>query len=283
MPDPTLSMSLNRYMYVAGNPIRFTDPSGNCIPELCPGGGRGDVSVLGSWPPSGGGNRGGGRSGSGNGGGGWNVPSNQSDFYNPNHGTYSGCFKCHTAKNAGRVPTNSELEDTFQWQSNMYRQLVLSGGRMAFEPLDYAATIVECTPGPCPSDVIILTLMPFLSGGMDDIFRMTHTRVVLMGEALPARTRNHVTMAVGVAEDSSGELRYLIGTSEPNGYIRPDIEFLIRSDDIIVGGTSHAEINIVNHATENNMNLLAVEASRTMCSDCARNIKNAGATPFGPW
>ncbi|MCP4126412.1 MAG: RHS repeat-associated core domain-containing protein, partial [Gammaproteobacteria bacterium] len=66
VPDPGSAMAFNRYMYVAGNPIRFNDPSGNCIPELCPGGGRGDVSAPGSWPPSGGSR--------GTGGGGSNHP-----------------------------------------------------------------------------------------------------------------------------------------------------------------------------------------------------------------
>lgn len=62
VPNPASSMSLNRYMYVAGNPLRYTDPSGHCIPE-----GPGDRGSCVPSPPGGGGSGG---SGGGNGGGG---------------------------------------------------------------------------------------------------------------------------------------------------------------------------------------------------------------------
>ena len=38
VPDPGDPQALNRYSYVGNNPVRYTDPSGHCIPELnCPG------------------------------------------------------------------------------------------------------------------------------------------------------------------------------------------------------------------------------------------------------
>ena len=37
VPAPGDPQSLNRYSYVYNNPCRYTDPSGNCLPEECPG------------------------------------------------------------------------------------------------------------------------------------------------------------------------------------------------------------------------------------------------------
>jgi len=37
VPSPGNPQSLNRYSYVYSNPCRYVDPSGNCLPEECPG------------------------------------------------------------------------------------------------------------------------------------------------------------------------------------------------------------------------------------------------------
>jgi RHS repeat-associated protein len=37
VPDPGDPQSLNRYSYVLNNPVTYRDPSGRCIPDLCPG------------------------------------------------------------------------------------------------------------------------------------------------------------------------------------------------------------------------------------------------------
>ena len=37
VPDPSNGRGLNRYRYVRNNPLKYTDPSGHCIPGLCPG------------------------------------------------------------------------------------------------------------------------------------------------------------------------------------------------------------------------------------------------------
>ncbi len=36
VPDPTNPQDLNRYTYAGNNPLRYTDPSGYCIPDECP-------------------------------------------------------------------------------------------------------------------------------------------------------------------------------------------------------------------------------------------------------
>ena len=37
MPNPGDPQALNRYSYALNNAVRYTDPTGHCIPELCPG------------------------------------------------------------------------------------------------------------------------------------------------------------------------------------------------------------------------------------------------------
>ena len=89
-------------------------------------------------------------------------------------------------------------------------------------------------------------------------------------------------MAGGVAEDASGSRINLIGTSEPGGYIRPQLRSLVRSDDIVVSGTGQAEADIVAYANANNLNLLCVGATRAVCTGCAEEIAAAGATAATP-
>jgi len=36
VPEPGNPQSLNRYSYVNNNPVKYTDPSGYCIPDECP-------------------------------------------------------------------------------------------------------------------------------------------------------------------------------------------------------------------------------------------------------
>ncbi|MCP4089014.1 MAG: RHS repeat-associated core domain-containing protein [Gammaproteobacteria bacterium] len=60
VPNPGSAQSLNRYSYSVNNPIRYIDPSGYCVPELCPGDKGADDPAPGSWPPPGGGGGGGG-------------------------------------------------------------------------------------------------------------------------------------------------------------------------------------------------------------------------------
>ena len=117
--------------------------------------------------------------------------------------------------------------------------------------------------------------LPILDGTRD---RIGEFQDAMEGTGIQGR----ITMAVGVAEDASGNRVNLIGTSEPRGYIRPGVRELIRPDDIIVEGTGHAEADIVAHANANNLNLLCIGATRPVCTGCAQEIAAAGATAATP-
>jgi RHS repeat-associated protein len=99
---------------------------------------------------------------------------------------------------------------------------------------------------------------------------------------LPRQQQNGVTMAVGVAIDGSGRVRTLIGTSEPRGYIRGPMRDLILPDDMVVRGTGHAEADIVAYSRAEGWRLIAIGATRDICTPCAAEIAGAGGTAATP-
>ena len=108
----------------------------------------------------------------------------------------------------------------------------------------------------------------------------TSSRVAELGESIPSGSRNYVTMSVGLAEDVNGEQQVLIGTSEPNGYLRPGVT--LNSGEILVSGTGHAEENVVNYAQQNGLSLFEVGATRPICLACEVQINAAGANTVTP-
>ena len=87
-------------------------------------------------------------------------------------------------------------------------------------------------------------------------------------------------MGVGLAEDTSGVQRVLIGTSEPRGYLRPGV--FLKPGETLAPGIGHAEADIVNFTQQHGLRLLEVGATRPICSSCAAAIEEAGAVPVTP-
>jgi hypothetical protein len=90
-------------------------------------------------------------------------------------------------------------------------------------------------------------------------------------------------MAVAVVEDESGKRFTLIGTSEKRTrtpYVRPGV--VIQSGETVVTGVGDAEANIVAHAKKNNLKVIAIGATKKICSDCEAAIKPTGATIATP-
>ena len=111
--------------------------------------------------------------------------------------------------------------------------------------------------------------------------RIAHERAATL-QALLGGSKGRVTMGAGVLEDASGMRYVVIGTSEPNGYLRPAVRAALHSGELIATGTSHAEQNIVNWATANGYRVIAVGAGRPVCPECAKVIENAGAIIASP-
>lgn len=105
-------------------------------------------------------------------------------------------------------------------------------------------------------------------------------RAAELQNSIPANSRGRITMGIGVAQDANGAQRTIIGTSEPNGYLRPGVS--LKPGETIAPGLGHAEVDIVNYAQTNGMRLLEVGATRPVCASCVPVVEGAGAKIVTP-
>ncbi len=89
-------------------------------------------------------------------------------------------------------------------------------------------------------------------------------------------------MSAGVVEDAAGNRIVVVGTSEPNGYLRPGVSDALRTDEVVVGGAGHAEANIVAWADANGYSVVSVGAGRPHCPNCVDAITGAGGSTASP-
>lgn len=133
------------------------------------------------------------------------------------------------------------------------------------------------TKGPVPTVSVRPALEP-ISGS--SISFSVSIRATELRNSIPANSRGRITMGIGVAQDANGAQRTIIGTSEPNGYLRPGVS--LKPGETIVPGLGHAEVDIVNFAQTNGMRLLEVGATRPVCASCVPVIEGAGAKIVTP-
>ena len=109
-------------------------------------------------------------------------------------------------------------------------------------------------------------------------------RAATLQNALPDGSKGRTTMAVGIVEDGSGIRQTIVGTSEKNGYLRPEVRALVQENNWTVanGFSLHAEQNVVQFAQTNNYRVIAVGAGRAICPSCANCIENAGGIIASP-
>ena len=99
----------------------------------------------------------------------------------------------------------------------------------------------------------------------------TARRTGQLAAMIPSQQAGRITMGVGLARNPrTGRMVRLIGTSEPNRYLRPGV--VLRRGEILVPGSGHAEVNIVNYANQHNLELLEIGATRPVCVPCQRVI-----------
>ena len=77
-----------------------------------------------------------------------------------------------------------------------------------------------------------------------------------------------------------GNLRTVVGTSEPGGYLRPGVT--LNPGEELATGAGHAETSILAYMGENGIDPLWIAAGRPVCPPCALAIEGAGAFPAGP-
>jgi filamentous hemagglutinin len=97
---------------------------------------------------------------------------------------------------------------------------------------------------------------------------------------LPSGSSGRVTMGTGIGQDAAGNLRTVVGTSEPGGYLRPGVS--LNPGEELATGAGHAETSILAYMGENEIDPLAIAAGRPICPACAAAIEDSGAFPAGP-
>jgi filamentous hemagglutinin len=112
------------------------------------------------------------------------------------------------------------------------------------------------------------------------------SRVGQLQGAIPAAQQGRITMAVAVVEDSNGVRSILVSSSE-GAYVRGPVRPVVQGwgDATVVGGTGHAEANIIAHAQANNLRVIDIGATRPVCVPCQDVINPTGAnisTPLRP-
>jgi RHS repeat-associated protein len=109
---------------------------------------------------------------------------------------------------------------------------------------------------------------------------LTASRARELRAALPQASRGRTTLAVGVGKSESGDLRIVVGTNEPGGYLR-GVD-LNEGELRATGPQQHAEQNVLQAMRENGLTPVTVGASRPICALCESDILRAGATTATP-
>jgi filamentous hemagglutinin len=103
------------------------------------------------------------------------------------------------------------------------------------------------------------------------------TRAKEIHSALPADTQRRTTTAVGSVMNPDGSVQLLVGSSEKS--LRPAQRAVLKSYETAVSGLGHAEVKIINAAKQLGQKIMEIAASRPICDACAKAIKEAGAQP----
>ncbi len=120
-----------------------------------------------------------------------------------------------------------------------------------------------------------------------------NARATFLQSALPNVTSGKTTVAIGVAEDAQGNRYVLVATNELGNqglsYLRSPVNNLVQPNETRVpairfasGDMQHAEINLLEYATANDVKLIAVGAGRPYCADCGPALDAAGVLATGP-
>jgi RHS repeat-associated protein len=115
--------------------------------------------------------------------------------------------------------------------------------------------------------------------GAGDLSAAARARAEELQSQLPAGSQGRVTMAVGMGRDAEGNVQTIVGTSEPDGYLRPGVT--LNPGEVMATGAGHAEVSIINEFGPFT-DPFYIGAGRPICPDCASAIEGSGATPASP-
>lgn len=111
-------------------------------------------------------------------------------------------------------------------------------------------------------------------------------RIDELKEQIPEPQRGRITLAVGATlEEQSNNRYYILGTSEPNGYLRPGIKPKLYEIVVCCKTKADAEITVIAFVLQEQWILITIGATRPICNDCRDAIDEVGAqavTPLRP-
>lgn len=107
--------------------------------------------------------------------------------------------------------------------------------------------------------------------------------------ASEAGRRGNLTQAVGVGRDTQGRTRVVVGTSEPNGYLREGVR--LREGEELATGPGHAEVSVSDYMRDNDITPEYIGAGLPICErprpnlpdGCAGRLAEDGAEAATPY
>jgi RHS repeat-associated protein len=114
---------------------------------------------------------------------------------------------------------------------------------------------------------------PSVRAASTQLSDLVRSRVTELKESIPTSQKGRVTMAVAVIEHADGTREVVIASSEP--YLRRGVR--LRQGEKLAVGAGHAEQNLVEYSTRSNAKVLAIGATRPVCSACQLALNRIGA------
>ena len=106
------------------------------------------------------------------------------------------------------------------------------------------------------------------------------SRVTELQGEVPEKSRGRITMGTSMGRDEAGNLRTVVSTSEPRGYLRPGVT--LKDGEELATGDGHAEVSGINYMNDHGITPVAVGAGKPICTPCETTIDGAGAAPATP-
>jgi filamentous hemagglutinin len=103
-------------------------------------------------------------------------------------------------------------------------------------------------------------------------------RISELREQIPEKARGWITLSIGLAECVRNQRYYVLGTSEPRGYLRPGVR--PKPGEIVVScdPCAHAEITVIAFILQQKgWTVILIGATRPICDDCRDGIDEVRA------
>lgn len=119
------------------------------------------------------------------------------------------------------------------------------------------------------NDIAFDTDLPLAEVGM------LRGRAAMLAGSAPPEVAPWIRLAVGLGQDGDGRRVVVVGTNEPNGYLRPGV--VPEPHEVVVGDGRAPELAIIGYFADRDLTPLAVCATTTMSPEVAALVGQSGA------